>query len=287
MKVTYLPTDISSTKSIEGISIYPFEAEKHSLKGKGVLETNAISLVISGEKTMRFANKTVSIKDDEFHFLSSGNCLASVELSNKKVFKSILIYFTNKVLADFYLKYIKLIEARRPPTIRHESYVGFKKDTFTENFIVSLKLLCSSNKSLSLEMRSLKFEELMLYLLEKYPEKILSFQTSDRKDLSDFQIRKAVETNLTSRITIQELAFLCNLSLSTFKRKFEKMYGDSPIRWILQKRMEIAKDLLQHHHQKPSEVYHKVGYENHSSFTKSFRQIYGLTPKNFQLTFKA
>jgi len=46
--------------------------------------------------------------------------------------------------------------------------------------------------------------------------------------------------------------------------------------------MEIARDLLRHYDQKPSEVYYKVGYENHSSFTQSFRQAFGITPKEFQ-----
>ena len=92
-----------------------------------------------------------------------------------------------------------------------------------------------------------------------------------------------METNITNNISIEDLAFLCNTSLSTFKRRFLKLYGTSPSKWILQRRMEIAKDLLLHHHEKPSEVYHKVGYENHSSFTQSFKQTFGLTPKDFQL----
>jgi AraC-like DNA-binding protein len=40
--------------------------------------------------------------------------------------------------------------------------------------------------------------------------------------------------------------------------------------------------LLLRGHEKPSDVYYKVGYENHSSFTQSFKQVYGVTPKEFQ-----
>ena len=90
------------------------------------------------------------------------------------------------------------------------------------------------------------------------------------------------KANLIKNISLEELAFLCNISLSTFKRRFEKIYGMSPSKWMLQKRMEIAKDLLQHYNEKPGEVYHQVGYENHSSFSQSFRQIFGVTPKEFQ-----
>jgi AraC-like DNA-binding protein len=83
-------------------------------------------------------------------------------------------------------------------------------------------------------------------------------------------------------LSVEELAFLCNTSLSTFKRRFQKIYGTSPNKWILQKRMELAKHLLEHHHEKPGDIYYKIGYENHSSFSQSFKQVYGVTPRDFQ-----
>ena len=132
-------------------------------------------------------------------------------------------------------------------------------------------------------MRLLKFEELMLYLLRKHPASILAFQTSERRGLNDLEIKKTVEGNITNGLSLAELAFLCNTSLSTFKRRFQKIYGTSPNKWILQRRMELAKHLLQHHREKPGEVYHKIGYENHSSFSQSFKQVYGVTPRDFQM----
>src|ERR1700748_210669 len=122
----------------------------------------------------------------------------------------------------------------------------------------------------------------MLHKLEKYPQKTLSFRASQNKDLDDLEIRKAVETNITNNISIEDLAFLCHTSVSTFKRRFTKIYNMPPSKWILQKRMEMAKNLLQHYNEKPGEVFYKVGYENHSSFTQTFKQVYGVTPKEFQ-----
>ena len=143
-------------------------------------------------------------------------------------------------------------------------------------------MLFQSAVKISTEMKLLKFEELMLYLLEKYPAQLLSFQNTKIKHPDDLELRKAVETNITNNVSQEELAFLCNMSVSTFKRHFTRIYGTSPSKWLLQKRMELAKELLLHYNEKPSEVYHKVGYENHSSFTQSFKQSFGITPKEFQ-----
>jgi AraC family transcriptional regulator, exoenzyme S synthesis regulatory protein ExsA len=286
MDIINLPQDIITTKNKkpESIIFHPFTASADAFKGKSILHTNAISLVISGEKTMHFANKILKIESDEFHFVSAGNCLASVNLSGREIFSSILIFFSNNILTDFYLKYAALIhKISNGRKIKSEPYVAFKKDDFVINFIASLNLLLQGNQNISMEMRLLKFEELMLHLLEKHPQSILSFQTSERKELNDLEIRKAVESNITNNISVEELAFLCNNSLSTFKRRFARIYGTSPNKWILQKRMELAKHLLQHYHEKPGDVYYKVGYENHSSFSQSFKQIVGVTPRDFQL----
>lgn len=286
-QITHLPQDLFSTKKEkeESIIFHYYQANVDSMKGKSILHKNAISLVINGEKTMHFSNQTVHIKDDEFHFLSAGNCLASVQLSKQKKFKSILIFFDTKVLTDFYLKYAKRIEALKNKKIKKEMnpYIYFKKDSFIRMYIDSLILFFESNTAISLEMRLVKWEELLLYLLEKYPDQLLSFQASQTNQ--ELEIKKVVEVNLTNNITLEELAFLCNMSLSTFKRKFFDLYKTSPNKWILERRMEIAKNLLSHYQEKPSEVYYKVGYENHSSFAHSFKQIVGLTPKEFQLQY--
>src|SRR5882724_2192984 len=109
MRITNLPQDIFPAKKLDSIIFHHYSAPVGSFKGKSILQMNSISLVLSGEKTLLFADKSVFIKDDEFHFLSAGHCLASMQLSDKMVFSSILIFFDNKILADFYLKYDALI----------------------------------------------------------------------------------------------------------------------------------------------------------------------------------
>lgn len=286
MRIVNLPKDILPEKKDreESVTFYEFTAPVSGFKGRMVLHKNTISLVTSGEKTMQFAERTVLVKEDEFHFLSSGNCLASINLSDKHLFQCILIFFDNDLLANFYLKYYDKIQvAKGKNNIAREPYVAFKKDPFVLNFIDSVQVIFRTKSHTSAEMKLLKLEELLLYLLEQYPIQFLSFHSTENHTFDDFSIRKTVETYAIKNIRLEELAFLCNISISTFKRRFVKIYGTSPNKWMLNKRMEMAKDLLLHHHQKPSEVYHKVGYENHSSFSHSFRQTFGMTPKEFQL----
>jgi len=56
-------------------------------------------------------------------------------------------------------------------------------------------------------------------------------------------------------ISLEELAFICNLSVSTFKRRFVDIYGMAPGKWFLQKKMEWAKELILQGGERPGEIY--------------------------------
>jgi AraC-like DNA-binding protein len=285
MDIHHLPQDIFSDNPLmpDDIIFHPYKAPANSFRGKCILHRNAISLVLSGTKTMHFADKTVRIKSDEIHFLSIGNCMVTMELAKGVTVESILIFFDNKVLADFHLRFKERIEGLRgkgEPGV--EPFLAFKKDGFINSYIASLQVLLQSGLPVSSEMKRLKFEELMLYLLEKYPSGLLAFPLSKNRDLEDLEIRKAVETNVMTGVSLEELAFICNLSLSTFKRRFIAIYGMAPGKWFLQQRMEMAKEMIVRDGERPADIYHKFGYETHSSFSQSFKQHFGVSPRELK-----
>lgn len=278
----YVLTDKKAAN--DPIVIHYYHAPVGSFRGKSIMSANAVSLVIQGEKTMYFAEKAVHVNDREIHFLSAGNCIAAMEFSTQHTIKSILLFFNNKTLADFYLKYSHVINAlKNKPAKADKPYLSIKKDAFIDNYIASLQLLLGSNIPMGTDMKALKFEELMLHLLHTQPAALLSFQSLKRGEYDDIELKKIAEANITTNLGVEDLAFLCNMSLSTFKRRFAAIYNTSPNKWMLARRIELAKQLLHRHHEKPGDIYHKVGYENHSSFTQAFRQVTGTTPSQYQL----
>ncbi|MDJ1499480.1 AraC family transcriptional regulator [Xanthocytophaga agilis] len=98
----------------------------------------------------------------------------------------------------------------------------------------------------------------------------------------NFELMQVMQANISTNITLSKLVFLCHMSLSTFKRIFEQVYHMAPNKWLLDRKMEMAANLLRRKKSKPSEVSLEIGYENHSSFSKAFRRIYGITPKEYQ-----
>jgi AraC-like DNA-binding protein len=279
MKVINLPQDLlPKGYPADEIIIKRYTSATNTVKNKIILHQNMISLLIEGQKTTAHTDNITTVHEDEILMLSCGNCLTTEVLSGVGKFHSIIIYFSNKLMADFHVKYANLINK----STKGLPSLTFKKDKFIRNYITSLDLLLQTKDHLSPELKLLKLEELMVYLFETNGDAVASFRINAASDTKDLELRQVAESNIAGQISVEEMAFLCNASLSTFQRRFNAVYGLSPQKWLLEQKLQLAARLLQQPGEKPSDVYLKVGYENHSSFSKSFKQQFGISPKEFR-----
>ena len=91
-------------------------------------------------------------------------------------------------------------------------------------------------------------------------------------------IHRVVEENYTSPISLDELAYLSGRSLSSFKRDFQDIYGESPARWIREKRLAKAHEMLRSSSLSVADVAYSLGFENPTHFSRIFKQQYGYAP---------
>lgn len=281
MKIRTLPDDVplAHEELSSPIIFYHFTSLKDSVREMSHLGCNAFSLVVSGAKTMLFAEKKVQISDREIHLLSSGNCIASVTISEEKKFESVLIFFSDEVLSDFFREHSAAVKSLKRKN--SQPFLEFEKDEFIVHYIESLLLTLGRNKRLTEAMKKVKFHELLLYLLETYPEQLLSFRQSEGVSDAEMKIRKVMEVNKDHHLSVDELAFLCDMSVSTFKRHFKSIYQTTPANWLNDHKMRQASVLLRQRKEKPGEIWHQLGFETHTGFTKSFKKYYGCTPKDY------
>lgn len=94
-------------------------------------------------------------------------------------------------------------------------------------------------------------------------------------------IHRVVEENYTSPISLEELAYLSGRSLSSFKRDFQGIYGEPPAKWIREKRLLKAREMLQSSRMSVADVAYSLGFENPTHFSRIFKQRYGLSPISF------
>lgn len=90
-----------------------------------------------------------------------------------------------------------------------------------------------------------------------------------------------IAANLGDPLTVTELAKQVNLSSSAFSRLFRKVTGCSPYQFVKEKRLNLARQLLDDGRLGVTDVSRTVGYTSLSHFIKEFRNRFGATPGDY------
>lgn len=95
-----------------------------------------------------------------------------------------------------------------------------------------------------------------------------------------------LQVHLTQDVSIEHLARLSCMSLSSFERKFKLHFSLTPTQFILHMKVHEACRLLAGA-QSIALVAQATGFGGQSYFTKKFRSVVGITPKQYQLSLVA
>lgn len=91
-----------------------------------------------------------------------------------------------------------------------------------------------------------------------------------------------IESNYRNKITIDEIAKFARVSKSGFCHEFRTATGVAPYEFILNLRINKAKELLMTTNASVSEIGETVGFGSDANFVKTFRTKTGMTPRAFR-----
>ncbi len=273
MKQVTIPNDILT--GTQDINLIHYQSEIDLTKSKVAFSQYVFSFLIEGQKQIHNTDGLLSIDSHEFTLITNPVCLMTERKGlDSNSYQSCLLTFNDKILYHFKQKY--QIKEQHSPTTLCKNVLKFEYDQYTSNFRTSLEIL--PNQHLSQEILTIKFEEIMLYLLQKEPRLLDSFLSQNHSSL-ETQFRYSVENNVYSNLSLEEFAFLCNMSVSTFKRYFNKFYQTSPHKWMAKQRMHKASELLEQG-KRPSAIFATLGYKTLSNFTRAYKKYFGVLPSH-------
>ncbi len=117
--------------------------------------------------------------------------------------------------------------------------------------------------------------------LNEFIEMVYSSQ--DARKVS--QIRPAInyiDANYNKPITLADVAKASHLSISRLAHVFKEQMGITIIDYLTSVRIERAKQLLLATDQNCTKICFQVGYNNQSYFTRTFKGLVGMTPRQFK-----
>lgn len=124
---------------------------------------------------------------------------------------------------------------------------------------------------------------LMTHLLRHYSVQKQPAQT-DANSLSKQKLQQVVDyihQHLDQDLALSELAALVQISSSYFSILFKQSTGLAPHQYVIQCRVDRAKQLLLQDNTTIAEVAHSLGFSHQSHLSRHFKRLVGVTPRKF------
>jgi len=105
------------------------------------------------------------------------------------------------------------------------------------------------------------------------------------QDSTVYNVLGYINEHYNENLTLDDLANRFFISKYHLSREFQRLVGSSVHRYIVQKRLVMAKQMLSNG--KPSsEVYQSCGFGDYSNFYRAFKAEYQISPKEYVLRLK-
>jgi len=102
-----------------------------------------------------------------------------------------------------------------------------------------------------------------------------------RGGLSSLQMRRAteiLEAHLDGNISLRQVAEACELSVGHFARAFKQSFRTPPYRWLIERRVDRARDLMTNSRLPLADIAIRCGFADQSALNRSFKRIHGVAP---------
>jgi AraC-like DNA-binding protein len=171
-------------------------------------------------------------------------------------------------------------------------YSSFHHDfNVKKNKLDAVLLNCKESITLLLENPSLcdenlirsKLKEFISLILKmvKAPSELAFLVTMFKPIERSFKV--TIENNIYSNLKIEEYAKLCNMSTSSFKRKFKKIYTESPREYITKMKLKKASKLLLLNDDRIADIAYDCGFESITTFNRVFKKYHKISPTKYRL----
>lgn len=91
-----------------------------------------------------------------------------------------------------------------------------------------------------------------------------------------------IQSSFTQPITLDELVEIAGMSRRNFIRTFEETTGKSPIKFLIDLRIQESRRLLRTTERSITEIAFDVGFSDSNYFSRQFRSALGLSPREYR-----
>ncbi len=154
-----------------------------------------------------------------------------------------------------------------------------------EQYVNSLISFFENPELVSDELLKLKLNELIIHLLDSNNSSQVLSIMANLYEKKTFEFKEVINAHICSSLGIKELAQLTNQSLSTFKKTFKKIYGDTPNNYLIRRRIEKVAELLPVSNDSISNIAFDCEFKTLAHMSRVFKAKYGISPSEYRSNF--
>lgn len=217
---------------------------------------------------------TVELTAGNAIFLPQGLNLHSDFVKETEALKAYLVFFDDDVILDY------LSRIRKPAGLERAraDYFLAAGSALYSRFFDSLCTELTDPGYLKVKLQEL------LHLIA-WCDEAGDFHTllHARKRVPAKQnLKRLLDTVDPLQLRVGDLAHLSGRSISSFNRDFKLLYDTTPKKWLQERKLSSARQMLEAAELSVTDVALATGYENVSSFITAFKARYGLTPSKIK-----
>ncbi|MFT3936989.1 MAG: AraC family transcriptional regulator [Chitinophagaceae bacterium] len=235
---------------------------------------NYLFYVIDGRKIWHTSQGTYDIQRDSCVFVRKGGFI--LEQIADTGFCVLLFFIPDEFICDTLRNAENF---NQPPQQQYEPLMLLDTSETLAGFFYSMSSYFAQTQDPDKALLELKFRELILNIAHNPKNEALrSYFCSLLHEPQSNALLRTMEDNYCFNLSLEVYAKLCNRSLSAFKRDFQKHFNTTPGKWLLEKRLLHAQNLLINLGKNTSEAAFESGFESSAHFSRSYKQRFGIAP---------
>lgn len=240
-----------------------------------------IVYVVKGRSSLVCANKVLELKAGDTLLMKADNFVNEWhEQTLNQAVEFIGFQLSSQTLQHLYSSVPDHFSAKKYPP--KSSAHALPKNELLANFMLSLQTYMQHPELFSEALISLKLKELIELLVLVDDDGEIHKMLASLFSTKEYKLQEVVQTHLYTPINLDELAFLCGLSLSTFNRRFQQLYGTSPNKYITSRRLERAQALIINTQDSLTHIALECGFDDLSYFSRLFKRHYQCSPSDLR-----
>ncbi len=262
---SFFPLSINTTYRIGGHFYLPqnesWMADTH------VFDQNIFYYILSGHCTITIDGKEYTGRKGQWFFIPSG-AQYSYHNSTDEPFEKYWFHFDLYPGNDWV------------NSLHLEPCIDASGDAEIENLFKDFALICKSNE---LHDR-IRVNAIILTILSEYIKRAgeisMSLVEAHRNDL--YEVLNYINENIDKSLTNSELADYMHMHPNHFIRYFKREMGETPQRYIMLRRIESAKRMLEETTLSISAISELTGLCDSAHLSKLFKKVYAISPSQYR-----